>query len=119
MMTMKKRRARRVPVRHGRGGRSGGSRARATIGGICTSLNGCFSQAEYNGNFDCATALVAHELGHLWGAFHCDCVDFTMNPFNTCENQFSDGSISSILAHRDSRDCLSPLETAFTVLPLE
>lgn len=91
----------------------------ATIGGICTSLNGCFSQAEYNGVFDCASALVAHELGHLWGAFHCDCVNFTMNPFNTCENQFSQGSIDSILAHRDSRTCLSPLETAFTTLPLD
>jgi len=37
--------------------------------------------------------------------------------FNTCVNQFSDGSINSIVAHRNSRTCLSPLEPSFTAFP--
>jgi len=89
----------------------------ATIGGICSSVSMCFSQAEYNGIFDCASALVAHELGHVWGAFHCSCLGNTMNPFNTCENQFAQSSIDSIVSHRNSRTCLSALEPEFTSLP--
>jgi len=89
----------------------------ATIGGICTVGGVCLSQAEYNGVFDCATALVAHELGHLWGAEHCDCTGNTMHPFNTCENQFAQVTIDSIIAHRDSRTCLSFPEPAFTGFP--
>ena len=89
----------------------------AGIGAICTIGSACFSQAEYNGVFDCATSLVAHELGHLWGAFHCNCTGNTMNPFNTCENQFTQDSINSIVAHRNSRACLSFPEPAFTGFP--
>ena len=52
--------------------------------------------------------LSAHELGHLWGAFHCDCPGWTMNPSITCANRFIQGSIDAIVAHRDSRQCLGP-----------
>jgi len=67
----------------------------------------CLSQSDFNGIFGCATDLTAHELGHLWGAFHCSCPSFTMNPSITCANQFSGGSINSILNYRDTRSCLT------------
>ncbi len=67
----------------------------------------CFSQSDFNGNFASATDLSAHELGHLWGAFHCSCPSFTMNPFITSANEFSGGSISSIIAYRNTRSCLN------------
>ena len=88
---------------------NGGVIGRAwTIGGICTTSSYCFSESDYNGNFGCATALTAHELGHLWNGSHCDCVNHTMNPFNTCENTFNPTfTIPSIVAHRNSRTCLS------------
>ncbi len=67
----------------------------------------CFAESDFNGNFVSATDLTAHELGHLWGAFHCNCPSFTMNPFITSANQFSAGSISSIGTYRDTRTCLN------------
>ncbi|MCP3905005.1 MAG: hypothetical protein GY715_15385 [Planctomycetes bacterium] len=77
-----------------------------TLGGICTTSAYCLSQSDFSGNFNCATDLSAHELGHLWDASHCSCPSFTMNPSITCANQFTQGTINSIVAHRDSRDCL-------------
>ncbi|MFQ5414815.1 MAG: M12 family metallo-peptidase, partial [Phycisphaerae bacterium] len=92
----------------------------ADIGGtgICVNSGCCgcgqfgtqgsytLAQSDFNGNFSCATDLSAHELGHLWGAFHCNCPSNTMNPFITCANNFSAGSINSITAYRDTRLCL-------------
>ncbi len=87
--------------------------------GICVNEGGCsggqfgtfgsycFAESDFNGNFVSATDLTAHELGHLWGAFHCNCTSFTMNPFITSANQFSSGSISSIVAYRNTRTCLN------------
>ncbi len=68
----------------------------------------CMSQSDFNGNFGCATDLSAHELGHLWGAFHCspNCPGNTMNPGITCANTFGGTSIASITAYRDTRFCL-------------
>ncbi|MFK7961974.1 MAG: M12 family metallo-peptidase [Phycisphaerales bacterium] len=101
---------------------SGGTIGRAAdIGGtgICVNSGGCsggafdtfgsfcFSQSDFNGNFSSATDLSAHELGHLWGAFHCNCTSFTMNPFITSANVFSNGSIDSINAYADTRTCIS------------
>jgi len=100
----------------------GGTIGRAAdIGGtgICVNQGGCsggqfgtfgsycFSESDFNGNFASATDLSAHELGHLWGAFHCSCPSFTMNPFITSANQFSNGSINSISAYRNTRECLN------------
>ncbi len=80
-----------------------------TIGGVCTSSAYCLSQAECCGSLSCATDLVAHECGHIWGASHCTCDNppYTMNPYITCANIFSAGSISQIIAHRNSRTCLT------------
>jgi hypothetical protein len=72
----------------------------------------CLGYSEFSGNFSCVTDLTAHELGHLWGAFHCACPDNTMNPSVTCSKSFSDRSISSIRRYRDTRDCLERADTA-------
>lgn len=89
------------------GGCSGGQFG--TFGSYCLSLS------DFSGSFACATDLTAHELGHLWGAFHCSCPTSTMNPAVTCTNTFSERSIGSILRYRDTRDCLeeSAPATAF------
>ncbi len=77
-----------------------------TGGQFGTQGSYCMSQSDFNGSFACATDLTAHELGHLWGAFHCNCPSNTMNPGITCTNVFSGGSINSISAYRDTRTCL-------------
>ncbi len=92
--------------------------------GICVSQGGCeggtfgtfgsycFSQSDFNNNFGCATDLTAHELGHLWGAFHCSCPSHTMNPSITCANTFEPNvTRPSIEAYRDTRTCIE-CETA-------
>lgn len=87
--------------------------------GICVNQGGCqggtfgtfgsycLSESDFNGNFASATDLTAHELGHLWGAFHCSCTSFTMNAFITSANQFTGGSINSITNYAATRECLN------------
>ena len=76
------------------------------IGAICTNGAYCFGQSDWAG-FGCATDLSAHEMGHLWGAFHCPgFCDNTMNSGITCANDFNSTSITSIVNHRNSRTCL-------------
>ena len=77
------------------------------IGAICSSSAYCLSESDCCGSFACATDLTAHELGHLWGAFHCNgYCDATMNASIQCANEFTSGSITSISNHRNSRNCL-------------
>jgi len=78
-----------------------------TIGGICTSSAYCLSESDCCGGIGCATDLTAHELGHLWGAFHCDPCNATMRSFIGCFNNFVNGSVNSIISHRNSRSCLT------------
>jgi hypothetical protein len=77
-----------------------------TGGQFGTQGSYCLSQSDFNGNFSCATDLSAHELGHLWGAFHCSCSGNTMNSGITCANNFSAGTITSITNYRNTRTCL-------------
>lgn len=90
----------------------------ADIGSVCepngccscgiygTDGSYCFTWTDCCGTFACATDLVAHELGHLWGAYHCNCPNATMNPTLTCTNAFSQSSIYDILVYRNTRTCL-------------
>ncbi len=66
----------------------------------------CLAQSDFSSSFSCATDITAHELGHLWGAVHCNCVTSTMNPGITCSNRFSAGTVRSIIRYRDTRGCL-------------
>lgn len=102
---------------------TGGVIGTAYLGVICSSLTAGFgygvSQTEFS-NFNLAAAadLVAHETGHNWNSCHCTCSAypnaFTMNPFITGINRFggiadecSTNSIAAIVAHRNSRACLT------------
>ena len=89
----------------------------ADLGDICDNNGGCsgpilydgaycLSESDCCGSLGCATDLTTHELGHLWDAFHCSCPGNTMNPSITCSNSFSNGTINSIVNHRNSRNCL-------------
>lgn len=85
------------------------------IGAICEFFNAyALSELDFNNNFTCATDLVAHELGHLWNASHCnnDCgfncsCSTTMRCFILCANTFSAScTVGEIESHRNSRTCL-------------
>ncbi|MEM7228385.1 MAG: M12 family metallo-peptidase [Planctomycetota bacterium] len=67
----------------------------------------CLSQSDFDSSFACKTDLTAHELGHLWGAFHCGCPSNTMNSGITCANNFSGQSINSITNYAATRSCLT------------
>jgi len=86
----------------------GGTIGIAWVGVVC-NLGFAYNmvQSDFNGAFACATDLSAHELGHNWGADHCNCTSNTMNPFITCANTFSaQFSVPDITSYRDSVNCL-------------
>ncbi len=69
-----------------------------------------FSVVESNSQacaaFACKTDLSAHELGHIWGANHCECPGWTMNAVLQSANRFHPQfDIPEIIAIRDSRTC--------------
>jgi hypothetical protein len=56
-----------------------------------------YSLAQLFGSFDCQTDLSAHEIGHNWGAGHCNCLDTMQSGVLSCPNLFMAPSVSSIL----------------------
>ncbi len=86
----------------------GGTIGIAWLGVICNGNYG-YGVSQHLSNFGAATILTAHELGHNWDAYHCDCVEYTMNPFisSSATTRFEPNtSIPSISNFRDSRSCL-------------
>jgi hypothetical protein len=88
--------------------------AGSTIGiawvGVVCNLSYAYGvvESDFNSNFAYATDLSAHELGHNWGASHCTCTSYTMNPYITAANAFNPvGTIPTITAFRDSASCLT------------
>lgn len=80
----------------------------AWLEGVCNSLGFSVVQSDFTGSFGCVTDLSAHEFGHNWGADHCSCSGYTMNPSITCANQFHPTfDIPEISLFRDSRTCLT------------
>ena len=86
--------------------------------GFCTAGldNGayCYSQSDFSPTFACQTDVAAHQIGHLWGAFDCNCPNSTMNSTISCANTFGNSggvSVSEIDAHADQVLCLAPLNS--------
>jgi len=79
----------------------------AWLGAVCTSNGYGLAQSDCCGSFGCTTDLSAHEMGHNFGAGHCNCTSYTMNPYLVCANQFNAGSINEITAFANSLNCLS------------
>jgi len=89
------------------------------IGCVCRRNRAyALSAARYTRNFARRVALVAHEIGHVYGAYHCcsgcgrNCDDCAiMCPcIGDCSggiDSFASGAVRSIVRHRDSRTCLS------------
>jgi hypothetical protein len=81
----------------------------AWVGVVC-NLSYAYGvvESDFNSNFAYATDLSAHELGHNWGANHCTCTSYTMNPYITATNKFNPvGTIPTISAFRDAANCLT------------
>ncbi|MHC4815042.1 MAG: M12 family metallo-peptidase [Planctomycetota bacterium] len=86
----------------------------AWLASICSPVMGYgASKSRYTSNLTQRTGLTAHELGHNWSAPHCN----GQNPCNIMCNQlggcnggltaFGTYSKNFIIAHRNSRGCLS------------
>ena len=59
----------------------------AWLNSVCT--DSAYGLSQSVSNYSCATDLTAHEMGHLWGAFHCSCANNTMNTPISCTNSFA------------------------------
>lgn len=81
---------------------NGGTIGVAWLNAVCSSLRYSVVESDCCGSFGCATDLTAHELGHNWGADHCDCTSNTMNPFIVCANDFTNNSINDITGFKNS-----------------
>lgn len=80
----------------------------AYVTGICSDVEGysMVSRAAC-ASLACETDLSAHELGHNWGAPHCNCPGYTMNPVVQGSNVFHpEFSVPPIITYRDTRACL-------------
>jgi hypothetical protein len=85
----------------------------AYLGAVCSGFEYSVVESDCCGSFGCATDLSNHELGHNWGADHCDCVNNTMNPSLTCANNFSTNSRGDISSFRNSiESCLDEFQGA-------
>lgn len=95
---------------------SGNTIGIAWVRSICSSAFGySVVQPTCCSNFACKTALSTHELGHNWGADHCNgrncdpdvCREYTMHCSLKCVDQFHPTlTIPEIIRHRDSSLCL-------------
>ena len=92
---------------------SGSTIGLAYVGAVCSSFEYSVVESDCCGSFGCATDLSNHELGHNWGADHCNCPSNTMNPSLTCANNFSTDSRGDVASFRNSiLSCLSEVTGA-------
>ena len=80
----------------------------AFLNTICSFTNGFgFSSAEaLDLPLSCNFQVAAHELGHNWGANHCNCQNNTMFASINCTDSFADETIDVITTTRRTRNCL-------------
>lgn len=94
----------------------------ATNPGICNEFQsyGVAVGIGDDPDLDCEWALVAHEIGHLWDADHCNpgCPSNIMNSTAPCGGVFTMESISTIIAHRGMVDCYSDSQDSLGSTPL-
>jgi len=83
---------------------------------ICNRPDGAYglSQTHFDTDFARRVALTAHEIGHNWGAEHCnddsDC-QIMCTAIGACEptiSSFGSSAVATITAHRDSTSCRVP-----------
>ncbi len=79
----------------------------AWLSSVCSNVKYGLAESDCCGSFGCSTDLTSHELGHGWGAGHCDCTSYTMNPWITCSNQFTSSTINAISSFANSINCLT------------
>ncbi len=97
----------------------------AQLADICTTNSYGLSQSRYTTNFNSRVALTAHELGHNWGAAHCDgsaeC-RIMCSGLGGCNGlsplTFASGPTNQIVSYRNSRPCLG-VRPAAVPLPFE
>lgn len=96
---------------------NGGTIGIAALGVVCNigSAYG-LSQSRYTGNYSLRVSLTAHEIGHNFGAGHCNAA----NPcYIMCSSNggcgpvtlFSPSAINQIVAYRNSVSCLAVQQT--------
>jgi len=94
----------------------GGTVGCNSVGQVCQDDPYGASAVDFNGNLATSTDLVAHELGHGWGASHCPCSDppYTMNAFLTSANTFNPDITRPVIATyaADNGDCLDAFQPA-------
>lgn len=72
------------------------------IGVVCSSWSYCSTTKL---SPFCQRFVVAHEIGHLWGAEHCDCLYHTMHP-SVCANNFSAETVANLQFYLTFYYCL-------------
>ena len=78
------------------------------LAALCGNLAYSVVQSDFSG-FSCATDLSAHELGHNWGAPHCQCQlpPYTMNHVIQCSNRFHPSlTLPTIEQFRNLQTCV-------------
>lgn len=80
----------------------------AFLNTVCSFVNGLgFSSVEaLDLPLSCDVQVAAHELGHNWGANHCECENNTMFASINCTSTFADETIDIISTTRNFSNCL-------------
>ena len=85
----------------------------ASVGVVCSTNDAyAVSRSSFTSNFGVRVALTSHEMGHNWGASHCDAdgdCAIMCSRLGGCSgviDRFGSRTIANISSFRDSRGCL-------------